>query len=76
MTRTERSQRIVSPCRNVCEIENSVCIGCFRTLSEISVWSRLSDDKRTKIMQSLKKRGSQIVTQSQNKPSVYDCNLE
>ena len=32
MTRTERSQRIVSPCQNVCKIENDVCIGCFRTL--------------------------------------------
>jgi predicted Fe-S protein YdhL (DUF1289 family) len=60
MTKTERSQRIVSPCLNVCKIVNSVCIGCFRTLSEISVWSSLSDDKRTKIMDSLKKRGSQI----------------
>ena len=76
MTRIERSQRIVSPRRNVCEIENSVCIGCFRTLSEISVWSRLSDDKRVKIMESLKKRGSQIATQSQNKPSVCDYTLE
>jgi predicted Fe-S protein YdhL (DUF1289 family) len=76
MTRIERSQRIVSPCQNVCKIENDVCIGCFRTLSEISVWSRLSDDKRTKIMESLKKRGSQIATQSRNKASVCDYTLE
>ena len=76
MTRTERSQRIVSPCLNVCKVENDMCIGCFRTLDEISSWIKLSDEKRTKIMKSLKKRGSQIATQNRNDTSVYDCNLE
>ncbi len=60
MNLQKKSQRIVSPCRNVCKIENYSCIGCFRTLSEISTWSTLTDEKRSKIMESLKKRGSQI----------------
>ena len=68
MTRTERLQRIVSPCQNVCKIENDVCIGCFRTLSEISVWSRLSDDKRTKIMESLKKEALRSPHRAETEP--------
>jgi hypothetical protein len=60
MTRPERSQPIVSPCLNVCKIENDVCIGCFRTLDEISVWSKLSTLKRNEIMKLVKKRGSQM----------------
>ena len=60
MTKPERSQRIVSPCLNVCKIENNICIGCFRTLDEISVWSKLSSLKRSEIMESAKKRGSQM----------------
>ena len=76
MIRKERSPRIVSPCRNVCKIEDNICIGCFRTLDEISSWIKLSDEKRAKIMKSLKKRGSQIVTQSRNDMSVCDYTLE
>ena len=60
MTRQERSQPIASPCLNVCKIKKNICVGCFRTLDEISVWSRLSDQKRIEIMDSLKKRGSQM----------------
>ena len=60
MTRQERSQPIVSPCLNVCKIKKNICIGCYRTLDEISVWSTLSDEKRDEIMESVKKRGSQM----------------
>ena len=76
MTRAEKSQRIVSPCQNVCEIENNICIGCFRTLDEISSWIKLSDEKRVKIIKSLEKRGSQIAIQSRNRTSVCDYILE
>ena len=59
MPRTKRLQPIVSPCLNVCKIKNNICVGCFRTLEEISVWGSVSDEKRTEIMESLKKRSSQ-----------------
>ena len=52
MTRPERSQPIVSPCQNVCKIENNICIGCHRTLEQISNWTKMSDEERKKIMQS------------------------
>ncbi|MBC7726776.1 MAG: DUF1289 domain-containing protein [Microbacteriaceae bacterium] len=40
---------VVSPCISICRIGTVVplCEGCFRTLSEIVDWSRMSDaDKR------------------------------
>jgi len=37
-----------------------MCVGCFRTLDEISAWITLSDEKRIEIMESLKKRCSQM----------------
>jgi predicted Fe-S protein YdhL (DUF1289 family) len=52
MTRKERSQPIVSPCLNVCKIENNICVGCQRTLEQISNWSKMTDEERKKIMQS------------------------
>ena len=50
MTRQERSQPIVSPCQNVCKIEDNKCIGCHRTLEQISNWTKMSDEERKKIM--------------------------
>jgi len=60
MARLKKSQPIVSPCLNVCKIKNNLCVGCFRTLDEISSWSRLSNQKRHEIIETLKKRGSQM----------------
>jgi len=50
MTSSERSQPIVSPCQNVCKIEDNTCIGCFRTLEQISNWTKMSDEERKKIV--------------------------
>ena len=52
MTRQKRSQPIASPCLNVCKIKNNICIGCQRTLEQISNWSKMTDEERKKIMQS------------------------
>jgi predicted Fe-S protein YdhL (DUF1289 family) len=52
MTRQKRSQSIASPCLNVCKIKNNICIGCQRTLEQISNWSKMTDEERKKIMQS------------------------
>lgn len=38
---------INSPCVGLCVCdENDVCIGCKRSLDEISSWTRLSDDEK------------------------------
>jgi predicted Fe-S protein YdhL (DUF1289 family) len=49
---------IESPCTNICIIHaaNGLCLGCGRSLSEISAWSSLSGDDRTRLMADLPRR--------------------
>ena len=49
---------MITPCINVCKIapDTFTCIGCFRTLQEISDWSHLTDEQRQAIMDNLKER--------------------
>ena len=43
---------IKSPCKNICIInkKSGFCIGCNRSLIEISNWSYLSEDKKKQII--------------------------
>jgi uncharacterized protein len=47
-----------SPCIKVCQMDpqRDVCLGCARTLDEISRWARMSDAERSRIMAELPKR--------------------
>ena len=49
---------IVTPCVKVCVVDgaSSLCLGCWRTLSEIAGWSRLTDAERAAIMAELPAR--------------------
>ena len=39
-----------SPCVKVCRLEAFVCVGCGRTLDEIRLWSRMSDEERAAVV--------------------------
>lgn len=43
---------VQSPCINLCKMDaaNGYCQGCFRTLEEITAWSRLDDPARIRIV--------------------------
>ena len=45
-----------SPCIKICTIENNMCIGCFRTLSEIAGWSTYSDQQKHEVNEKIKER--------------------
>ncbi|MDP2882503.1 MAG: DUF1289 domain-containing protein [Azonexus sp.] len=47
-----------SPCINICKMDasNGLCQGCFRTLDEITVWSRLDDAGRQHILADVARR--------------------
>ena len=48
---------INSPCVGVCQYNNEeVCSGCFRTVEEISQWTKISEEEREKIMSQLDDR--------------------
>lgn len=43
---------IETPCIGICNLDaaSGLCTGCGRTLEEIASWSRISPEKRRKIM--------------------------
>lgn len=56
-----------SPCvRNCCLNEQDICVGCFRSLSEITSWSQVSDSRKEAII---------IKTQQRREESKRDLSL-
>lgn len=62
---------IQSPCINICKMDEltGLCTGCFRTIAEITVWSRTNDMTRTNILaninerrQGLSKQAAKLIT--------------
>ena len=53
---------VESPCVKICVIHPSerLCIGCHRTIEEISAWSRLPQIERDKIINELPERASKL----------------
>ncbi|MDO8381089.1 DUF1289 domain-containing protein [Phenylobacterium sp.] len=53
---------IKTPCIKVCVIdgETGLCMGCYRELTEVAAWQKLSDDERARIMTELPTRRSKI----------------
>lgn len=53
---------IKTPCIQVCVVdgESGLCLGCYRKLSEVAGWARLSEADREAIMAELPSRRSRI----------------
>jgi predicted Fe-S protein YdhL (DUF1289 family) len=49
----------ISPCVKLCKLNNKLCTGCFRTLSEIGQWGKWDMDQRMELM---KKLSGQVTT--------------
>ena len=47
---------IESPCIKLCKLQDNICIGCKRTLSEIAMWSSFTIQERQKIVKEIDKR--------------------
>lgn len=49
---------IQSPCINICKMDaaNGLCVGCFRTIDEITVWARADDAARANILATVARR--------------------
>jgi predicted Fe-S protein YdhL (DUF1289 family) len=57
-----KREEITSPCVKICVIhpEARLCVGCHRTIEEISAWSRLTPEARARVMAELPERGALI----------------
>lgn len=53
---------IKTPCIKVCVVdgESGLCLGCFRKLSEVAGWAKLTDEDRERIMADLPSRRALI----------------
>ena len=53
-----------SPCQNICVIhpDAKICIGCYRTIDEISAWSQLGKDARIALIEALPDRAGLLKT--------------
>lgn len=50
-------RNVITPCIGECKVdENDVCIGCYRTATEISDWINKSDDEKIDIVIRCKKK--------------------
>ncbi|MFM8376252.1 MAG: DUF1289 domain-containing protein [Phenylobacterium sp.] len=51
-----------TPCIKVCVVdgESGLCMGCYRRLSEVAGWSRMTPEARDAVMEALPSRRSLI----------------
>ncbi len=55
-----RNKTVESPCvRRCCLSDDDVCLGCFRTLTEILNWLKSSDDERREVRRLASERHAQ-----------------
>lgn len=55
---TKPQPNVPSPCLSVCVMDpqTEVCAGCWRSLEEIGVWSRISDEAKRQVWQRILQR--------------------
>ncbi len=53
-----KRDEVESPCIQICVVHPTerICTGCYRTIDEISRWSKMNSSERAKIMQDLPER--------------------
>ncbi|MEZ5798436.1 MAG: DUF1289 domain-containing protein [Paracoccaceae bacterium] len=51
-----------SPCVKLCVVhpEERLCVGCYRSIEEISAWSRMTPEARSAVMADLPSRAPRL----------------
>lgn len=61
----------LSPCVRICTLDDAdVCMGCGRTLGEITGWTRMSHEERLTVMNRLAREHDQATPRAANGPEV------
>ena len=57
-----RREEIESPCVKTCVVHPAerICVGCLRTIDEITGWSRMTHDERRAVMADLPARAPRL----------------
>jgi uncharacterized protein len=57
---------VESPCvRNCCLDDNDICVGCYRSLAEITRWSLVDDNARLQIRAAAAARSAAALSRQQ-----------
>lgn len=51
-----RSNKVKSPCIDVCVSREGTCIGCYRTLEEMAGWPSYTEEQKKQVLENIKKR--------------------
>ncbi len=53
---------VASPCVKLCVVhpEARICVGCYRSIDEISAWSRMTPAERSAVMAELPARAPRL----------------
>jgi len=46
---------IETPCITICAVEKGICVGCGRTVEEVTKWLDYTDHERKSVMERLEK---------------------
>ena len=57
-----KRDEIASPCVKLCVVhpEERICVGCLRSIDEISGWSRMTHEERASVMAELPERAPRL----------------
>ena len=48
---TQHEKPVRSPCVSICALDEAdICVGCQRTVAEITGWSRMSNEERRAVL--------------------------
>ena len=61
---------INSPCVNVCRMQGTLCLGCYRTLNEIALWSQMSDAEKQQVLSQVAERSAGVTENSADLPTA------
>jgi predicted Fe-S protein YdhL (DUF1289 family) len=51
------SSNVITPCIGKCDLDDSdICVGCYRTVDEITGWMHKSEDEKIEIVIRCKKK--------------------
>ena len=69
-----KRDEIQSPCVKLCVVhpEERICIGCYRSIDEISTWSRMTHEARAEIMTELPARAPRLARRRGGRMSRID----
>ncbi len=63
---------VPSPCRDVCQLDQGgICIGCGRSVAEITEWTRADNERRLQIRAAARSRIEQALEAAQ-RGEVFD----